>query len=77
MREGGLIPILEGARSSSIDLQSQCARAMRNLSVNREQLFYCVHAERFFRREGAIDHWKRTLLSPVLASGDFPEIVET
>lgn len=37
VREGGLAPILEGATSSNVELQSQCARALRNLSVNREQ----------------------------------------
>ena len=42
VREGGLSPILEGARSSSIDLKSQCARALRNLSVNREYIFPCI-----------------------------------
>lgn len=39
MREGGLSPILEGACSSNMDLKSQCARALRNLSVNRESNF--------------------------------------
>lgn len=50
VHEGGLVPILEGASSSNLDLQSQCARAMRNLSVNREQPFYCVHGERYVSR---------------------------
>lgn len=31
---GGLKPILEGAATGSQDLQAQCARALRNLSVN-------------------------------------------
>lgn len=34
--EGGLEPIIDGATSDSLDLQSQCARALRNLSVNRK-----------------------------------------
>lgn len=34
-REGGLKPIIDGARSESVELQSQVARALRNLSVNR------------------------------------------
>jgi hypothetical protein len=42
-REGGLKPIIEGARSESIELQSQVARALRNLSVNRK---YFLHQEK-------------------------------
>jgi len=34
-REGGLKPIIDGAYSESVELQSQVARALRNLSVNR------------------------------------------
>lgn len=34
-REGGLEPIIDAATSDSMDLQSQAARALRNLSVNR------------------------------------------
>lgn len=36
VREGGLGPILTGAKNANMELQSQCARALRNLSVNRE-----------------------------------------
>lgn len=34
-RKGGLKPIIDGAHSESVELQSQVARALRNLSVNR------------------------------------------
>jgi len=34
-RKGGLKPIIDGATSESVELQSQVARALRNLSVNR------------------------------------------
>lgn len=38
VQEGGLGPILDGAASPDRELQSQCARALRNLSVNREHI---------------------------------------
>lgn len=39
-REGGLKPIIESAQSDSIELQSQVARALRNLSVNRMYVLF-------------------------------------
>lgn len=36
VRGGGLAPILAGAQTPSPDLQAQCARALRNLSVSGE-----------------------------------------
>ena len=39
VQEGGLGPILDGAASPDRELQSQCARALRNLSVNREHVY--------------------------------------
>lgn len=41
--EGGLSPIIEGVKSDSIELQSQIARALRNLSVNREFSIHWCH----------------------------------
>ena len=35
-RVGGLEVILDGAKAPSVDLRSQCARALRNLSVNAD-----------------------------------------
>ena len=35
-QEGGIEPIISAAESDSVDLQSQAARALRNLSVNRK-----------------------------------------
>lgn len=40
-REGGLKPIIDGAFSESVELQSQVARALRNLSVNRTSNGLC------------------------------------
>ena len=37
-QEGGLVPILDAATSNNMDLQSQAARALRNLSVNGTSL---------------------------------------
>ncbi len=33
-QKGGLAPIIAAARSGDLELESQCARALRNLSVN-------------------------------------------
>ena len=35
-QQGGLAPILQGAQAPQPELQSQSARALRNLSVNAE-----------------------------------------
>jgi hypothetical protein len=41
-RSGGLQPILQGAQTENMELQSQAARALRNLSVNRKCFFLFV-----------------------------------
>lgn len=33
-KKGGIAPIIEAARSGDLELESQAARALRNLSVN-------------------------------------------
>ena len=78
VREGGLIPILEGATSSSVDLQSQCARAMRNLSVNREYPFVLMSAHGTVSVEGMLDHWRHAPYIPVMmVSGNLTAISRT